>query len=548
MKGWAIAFLVLVLAGCVMLVVLLTQRTDDALRARDGGSDVQASSGRDRRAFSGPRARIIRRSGPAALDEADDEQDVPGAIPGEYTYRFYDSRDLDRFAELARKHGVEVVDRIDLLRALRVRTDSMKRLVELLAVAPTPVESSRNFYVHYPRPVPAAPQAPDGVSYEPFGSNVGRWLGLPAKTGARGEGVTIAVLDTGVGAHAVLKDADIEHRDLVEKTGEDAATPSGHGTAVTSLIVGNSAEVAGLAPEADILDVRVMNAQGIGDTFTLARGILDAANAGAGVLNLCLGSIGDSGVLRDAIEYARAQGALVVAAAGNNGDEALLYPAAYPGVLAVTAVDAGSRRMFFANRGDALDLAAPGFGVSAAGPEDSVRPFSGTSAAVPLVSGAVAGLVSANPGMSPAEAARLLVMHADDEGAPGTDPEYGEGVMNLGRVFERDKPGVYDLTVVRPYARTHPLYPDEYLISIFAENRGTERLGGVTMALTVDGVPREVKFYDVAVGENVVYELRLTQAGIGERRVEIRQEMILDGADDVRPVDNVLRTVLRMAD
>jgi hypothetical protein len=272
--------------------------------------------------------------------------------------------------------------------------------------------------------------------------------------------------------------------------------------------------------------------------------VIDAVDRGARVINVSVGSGGDAPVLGQAIAYAQQQGAVIVAAAGNTGQDGVLYPARYAGVLAVGAVDADGRQMYFSNRGERLDLVAPGLGVTAAGIDGEAIAFSGTSAATPFVAGAAAGIWSESPGLNAAEVTALLTRYADDAGAPGRDSRYGAGVLNVGRVLERDTPGLVDMVVARPHIEQHPVYADELVLALFGQNRGTEPLERVVLKGNVDGAPVDLTFYDVDVGEIVQHELRLTRAGVGDRTIAIEQEVSVMDQEDRTPHNNRMLSTL----
>src|SRR5207249_1118948 len=142
---------------------------------------------------------------------------------------------------------------------------------------------------------------------------------------------------------------------------------NGHGTMVAGIAAaaGNNAlGTAGVAWDATILPVKVLNAQGSGTDADVATGITWAADQGASVINLSLGGPSPSPVLEDAVDYARSKGALVVCAAGNAGWERPMYPAAYAGALAVTATNWSDDVAWFSNWGSWVDLAAPGMSIT----------------------------------------------------------------------------------------------------------------------------------------------------------------------------------------
>jgi len=250
----------------------------------------------------------------------------------------------------------------------------------------------------------------------------------------QGQGTIIAVLDTGADLdHPTLAARLLAGRDIVN----DDALPDdegnglgwGHGTHVTGIL-------AKVAPQSTILPVRVLDSNGRGNTFTLAYAIEWAVNQGADVINLSLGTNADSLVLRDTIQKAIAQGVIVVAAAGNMNTDQPQYPASYPDVIAVTAVDANNQKAPFANYGAAwVDLAAPGVGIisTMVGPLGSgYATWSGTSMAAPFVSGAAARTRQAMPAASAAQIAAQL--HGRAQSLDTLNPAYAGqlgGLLNV---------------------------------------------------------------------------------------------------------------------
>lgn len=236
-----------------------------------------------------------------------------------------------------------------------------------------------------------------------------------------GAGVVVAVVDTGIDfAHPFFAgriapggfdfvDADMDPSEVRNFVDEDADGRTdeqfGHGTFVASLVLA-------AAPDAMILPVRVLNDEGIGTVATVAAGILHAVSSGAKVINVSVDIPESAGAVKDAIERARDAGAMVVAAAGNEGQEMLIFPARYSGVVAVTALRADGVVAPFANRDSRIALAAPGVDLLGAVPL-SLNPqgtavWSGTSFATPLVAGSAALLFSIAPDLGADEALDLL--------------------------------------------------------------------------------------------------------------------------------------------
>ena len=259
---------------------------------------------------------------------------------------------------------------------------------------------------------------------EPFGNRALDFLGVTEDNSGWGEGVTVAILDSGVYPHEALAGTSIKQMDLVGTADDPQADYTGHGTAVADI-------VHSVAPRADLLSIRVLDSDGIGDTFTVAQGIIAATDNGADVINLSLGSYGNSVVLHDAVNYAAERGTAVVAATGNDGIEQVSYPAAYDNVIGVTAVDATGAFAEFSNFGDEVDLGAPGVGVNTAWEEDASVAFSGTSAATPFVAGAIAATITINEGYTTEQAAARIQHGAEDTGETGKDPLTGEGILQI---------------------------------------------------------------------------------------------------------------------
>ncbi len=232
-------------------------------------------------------------------------------------------------------------------------------------------------------------------------------MGLAAAhTVSQGQGVLVAVLDTGIdpshplfagriagGVDFIDNDADpTDVKNGIDEDGDGVADGAyGHGTHVAGI-------VALTAPRARLLIVRVLDAEGRGDVKTVAAGIRWAVAHGARVINLSLGMMTNSGAVKIAIFEAQAQGVVCVAAAGNRGTE---YPQEYPAAnnqtLAIAAVDADDRPAQFTSYGSYVDLCAPGVGIRSAYPGGGYALWSGTSMAAPFVSGTVALLLSIHP-------------------------------------------------------------------------------------------------------------------------------------------------------
>jgi subtilisin family serine protease len=296
---------------------------------------------------------------------------------------------------------------------------------------------------------------------------------------ASGAGTVVAVIDTGVDRNhpdlaanmwtnpgeipnnGIDDDANGFIDDLIgwdfHSGDNDPMDDHGHGTHVagTAAAVGNNGiGVVGMAFGTRVMAVKGLGQNGSGSTSRLAQGIVYAAENGADVLNNSWGGGGIGGVLVDAVATARALGAVVVAAAGNeSGSADFRQPAGIPGVIAVGASDAADAIAGFSNHGEVLSVAAPGVAVlslraaNAGGLGTSgivagqYQLLSGTSMATPHVAGLAAVLLSALPGLTDDEVRWHLELNADQPGYPGFagapwNPYFGWGRINAARVFD----------------------------------------------------------------------------------------------------------------
>jgi subtilisin family serine protease len=204
-----------------------------------------------------------------------------------------------------------------------------------------------------------------------------------------GDTVRVAVLDTGILDHPTFGQNQVTHWDLVN----DGQPFNSHGTSVASLIGGQNPQAPGVAPGAQLFDIRVANAEGTSVGSILAEGIVLARDSGANVINISLAGDGDSALLAQAVAYAQQGGVVIIAAAGNDGYNQLAFPAVYKGVISVGAVDANNKQAYFSNSGQGLVLSAPGVGLIGAWDTDKIALLSGTSQSSALVAGAAAALM-----------------------------------------------------------------------------------------------------------------------------------------------------------
>ena len=267
-------------------------------------------------------------------------------------------------------------------------------------------------------------------------------IGVPSVWSiTRGAGVTVAVIDSGSGPHPDL-DANMEVGrtiiDSIESAGMRDVSDEGHGTHVAGIIAAaadNGVGGAGVAPQVRILPIRTLEPNGEGTARDVSKAVRFAVDAGAKVINLSLGRNSEYTPLTSAIQYAVDRNVLVVAAAGNYGaDSGPVWPAASDLTLAVTAVDRTNNVTSFDQRGDYIDLAAPGTSILSTARND-YELQSGTSMAAAFVSGAAALLFAAQPSITAAQVRDILQRTATDIGSPGRDTTFGYGLVNLVAAF-----------------------------------------------------------------------------------------------------------------
>jgi Subtilase family len=241
----------------------------------------------------------------------------------------------------------------------------------------------------------------------------------------------IGMIDSQVDTtHPSLDSTRIKTRSFAPK---GAKLPTFHGTAIASIIAGNNEAYRGLAPSAEVYAAAVFQQDRergeIASTVSLVRALDWLISSGVDVVNLSLAGPANR-LLEAALDRAVEREVMILAAAGNGGPVAApMYPAAYSSVVAVTAVDAGRKVYRLANRGEYLDLAAPGVGLLHARAGGGYAASSGTSFAVPFAVTAAARLRWLNPGI---DALAVLQQAAEDLGPPGRDEIYGYGLLRPG--------------------------------------------------------------------------------------------------------------------
>lgn len=358
-------------------------------------------------------------------------------VPGRLIVKFRSHKAMATAVQTWMEADTAVIGEIPQLATVVVRTDEVnfERALRRFQ-ARADVEYVEPDYIGYPTWTPNDPSYTGGQQWA-----LGKIQMPLAWDLARGQGAVIAVLDTGVDVnHPELQGRLLPGFSFTDDT-TNVADNCGHGTHVTGIIAANTDNgigIAGVAPEAQILPVKVMERYQVGVSCygsysDFAAGLIYATDHGARVVNMSFGGTTNSTTLANAIAYAANRGVLLVGAAGNNNNSTLFYPAAYTQVIAVAGTDGADARYASSNYGDWVDIAAPAVGVYSLYSNSSYTYMSGTSMAAPHVAAVAGLLLSQNPAYTAADLRALLQNNADDLGAPGFDPYFGWGRLNAYR-------------------------------------------------------------------------------------------------------------------
>jgi len=457
-------------------------------------------------------------------------EEILFGLPGERLVRFDNEKDYRDFLARLKGSKVRLLGTLDQLRSARIGFDSRDELEGLLDD-----ESFPNFRVSIPD-LPQVDAQPGAIG---FGRSTLEWLGISGDNSDWGEGVRMAMLDTGVGQHQTLG-SRVREIDLVTGSGLSAEL-HGHGTAVAALMIGNDGVSQGIIPSANLLSIRIADEFGSSNSFLLAEGIVRAVDEGAQIINISMASYGDSLLVQDAVAYASEKQVLIVAAAGNEGFNTPAYPAAYESVIAVGAIDAAGQHLAFSNTGDSIDVGAPGFEIMSAWPGEEYTSFTGTSAAAPLVAAALgATLTETQSGvLLPQQALTILENNLNASGAPGDDPFYGGGILDVDRMINANTPGRFDLAVASNWYE--PPGQDEVVgtLQVTVQNQGTEAMAGATVDVILNDDIFTMTLPRLQGGAYHVVSLPINEPAEGEQ-IAIRSTINLNGNEDRDPGNNVL--------
>lgn len=379
-------------------------------------------------------------------------------VPNQLVVRFQSNASASAVSGLLSSHGGRLMSngRNKMGVSLVQTAGDAAGMAQGLSASPL-VEYAEPNYVYSASYIPSDPMAHEHQKDLGFMQMHKAWsltLGDPR--------IPVAFVDTGVDlTHPDLKPKILKGYNAITKGQTPPQDEEGHGTHVAGLIgaaTDNRVGIAGVAPRCPLMPVRALQGYGTqhpsGSLVDIAEGIIWAADNGARVINLSLGGAGSAETLRRAVQYALSKRVVVVAAMGNERSDLANYPAAYPGVIAVGAVDGwmtdneynprpedwrlsksvGS----YSNYGTWISVVAPGttvFSTLPVKPTKSSDPplyglKTGTSMAAPIVSGVVALMLSRYPNMTPAEVKAKLESTAQDLQQPGFDIDTGYGLVD----------------------------------------------------------------------------------------------------------------------
>ena len=409
----------------------------------------------------------------SALDTVDSESDdilekltvdVPGDqkyVPGEILVKFNPGVSEEKIKNINAGHGTQVTytSHYAGFKILKIpKTKTVEEMAEIYRKNPN-VEYAVPNAIVYAFIDPNDPYYYLQWNFNAFETRVGGGINLePAWDTSTGDGVIVAVLDTGVAyeTYSIYRQApDLKNTNFVpgyDFVNNDAHPndDNSHGTHVAGTIAqstNNNYGVAGVAYDCSIMPVKVLNKQGSGTLQQLVDGIYFATNNNADVISMSLGyppEYDPGQTLDDALDYAYNNGVTIVAASGNDATGTVSYPAAYEKCIAVGATNSSGILEGYSNYGEDLDIVAPGekilqntFNPTTKNPKDfGFWYFSGTSMATPHVSGVAALLISAKPDAKPDDVRDAIESTTKDLGTSGWDQYYGYGIVNATAALE----------------------------------------------------------------------------------------------------------------
>ncbi|MBX0318450.1 S8 family peptidase [Shouchella clausii] len=345
--------------------------------------------------------------------------------------------------EWAQKKGYELLADNHPFYIVKDGNKELQRLIEDLQQDETVLFAEPNYaFSNQVRTVEKKVE-PNDEYFKPYQWNLKQIHADDGWNFANGTDTTIAIIDTGVDPnHPDLKGKLTEGYNAIDDS-SDYKDTNGHGSHVAGIaaaVTNNIDGVAGVSWQSKIMPIKVLDENGEGSSYSVARGIYWAVDHGADVINMSLGDYYHSDLLYEAIQYADKHDVVIVSASGNDNSEEPMYPAVYPEVITVAAVDQDRNRSFFSNFGDHVDLAAPGENIPSTYKDNQYAVLSGTSMASPHVAGLAALLRSANPDLNNDQIGDLILGACDQLGDGDYNVYYGYGEMNVQASLNQNQP------------------------------------------------------------------------------------------------------------
>ncbi len=397
------------------------------------------------------------------------------SVPNERLVRFSSEAAFRRALTDLEAQGFKNLGHLDRLRAIRVGYRDLSRLRDYLG---DDAELFHNFYSAVPQ-IPDVSAQPNAI---PIGNGLLEFLGIREDNSNWGEGVTIALVDTGVSEHITLNNVlpQINVTDI-----PSGAEQHPHGTGIASVAVGSHPNLRGVAPAATLQPLRVANSEGVANDWDMIEAFSIVADQNIPILVTAMGGPSFNPLMQELISSFGDDGPAIFAPSGNDGIEGVSYPAGYEGVFSVGAVDANGILMNFSNRGENLDFVTAGFQVNAAFPGDRVIAGTGTSYTPSQIGGAVAEIFARNNGnLSPIGAAELFLANLNEGGPAGFDIGYGNGILDIGRAISSHLPNREDLALASQIHLTNDTGVPFFQVNV--QNQGTATSTNANLTVDTD--------------------------------------------------------------
>jgi hypothetical protein len=335
---------------------------------------------------------------------------------------------VEAFRTLLAQIGGTIVGSVPGLGIYQVRLPrgtNILALLEQLKNNPIVSAAEPNYATRLPPAVADKDKTPGGLSAAPYPAGAAR----------------VAVLDSGLLPKSGI-DANIVATYDALMPGSSLEDPAGHGTQMAMIASGAidpTGTGSGDAEGVPVVAIRTFDDNGVTSNYALMRAIDYAISQGARVVNLSWGSETSSEFVESSINYAQSKGVVVVAAAGNTPSGQPYYPAAYPGVVSVSAVDASGDIWKNSNYGSTITVSAPGTATFPVGHQGPPGAYAGTSISSAYVSRELALYLTKNPKATPQDVRNTLTSSVTDTGTPGKDPYYGYGTLDAAAVMNLQK-------------------------------------------------------------------------------------------------------------